>query len=251
MRVRDVNPFGQEPWGAMSLFGLMLLFAFLGSKAAWYDHLALDRQVEFWVNFGVAAGTLLLAMFTAQSVQETKEVLRGEDRRHQQGFAPFVTLGDHFNNNEDYQPGFTAHNIGKGVALDVQIRIDGEVTIEYYNFPVEWNPFMSVKVPGQPSREEQEQAEREREKYKVVQSLLISGNYFCSSLWDGGINYFVQHVFADNYPTIKQVRYTKVHVTYQDMFGNPYRTVYVDSELKKYRWEQPRSLRPEPFSELV
>lgn len=74
-------------------------------------------------------------MATFWSVWETRLVIRGEDRRHQQGFAPLLTLADHTNSGAHYEQGFTLWNEGQGIALNVRFHARGRAAKATYNFP--------------------------------------------------------------------------------------------------------------------
>jgi heme exporter protein D len=219
-------------WGLVAWGFIILVLGFTFTKHFWFDILSPDNKALFWTNAFVAIGTLALAVVTVVSLFQTRAVISGEDRRQQQGFAPLLTLGDHFNSNEEYQPGYTLYNIGKGVALQISVRVTGEATTTTYDLP-----------PGAtffPTEEERKAFFKQREVTKTTE---VDDSYDCSALTDGGSTFFVQQFFVDSFPIITNIQYSKCSILYSDMFGNHYSTVYDDDRLGKYRWIQPKNLR--------
>lgn len=214
---------------------LVCACAFVATKHLWFDQIAPDNKALFWTNVAVAGGTLALAVVTVVSVLQTRAVISAEDRRHQQSYAPLLTLGEQFNNNEEYKAGFVLYNIGKGVAVDITFRVIGTATTETHVFPPEfWAGSISF------SSEEERAAFNER--HRVSRADEIDNSYFCSALADGGHDYFYQAFLAENGYAISSVHYSSCAVSYADMFGNRYETIYQDDQLRKYVWVQPKHL---------
>lgn len=227
-------------WGLVAWGLIIAVLTFVFTKHLWFDLLSPDNKALFWTNVFVAVGTLALAVVTVVSLFQTRAVIFGEDRRHQQGFAPLLTLSDHFNSHEEYQPGYTLYNIGKGIALHVSVRVAGEATTTTYDLP-----------PGATFFPTEDERKAFLKKHAVTKSTEIDDSYDCSALTDGGSTFFVQQFFVDSFPIITNVQYSKCSILYSDMFGNRYSTVYDDDRLGKYRWIQPKHLRiPEHQMEM-
>jgi hypothetical protein len=105
---------------ALLVVGLLLVYAVgqyaMNHSTAWTP----ETKASVWV----AVGTLLLAIATAWSVWETRLVIRGEDRRHQQSFAPSVRLigpQGYGNSNRFW---YVIKNKGFGLANDVSVSLN-------------------------------------------------------------------------------------------------------------------------------
>lgn len=72
---------------ALAIVAFMIAL-FLSATAHGHWKVGLGDLSSMWV----AAGTLALAGMTWWSVSRTNAVISGEDRRHQQGFAPLLVL---------------------------------------------------------------------------------------------------------------------------------------------------------------
>lgn len=116
---------------ALSLLGVFLV-VFALSHQCWYDHMRPEDQVKFWTDFGVAYGTIALALVTGASVFETQRVVKGEDRRFRQSRIPTVAViadNTYFYRVTEHEPQVQMlfSNIGDGPAVDVTITMDATV----------------------------------------------------------------------------------------------------------------------------
>ena len=117
-------------------FGALLLLTLLGSSliGAAIARAVFDRGLtpEVTANLGVAVGTLALALITFVSVLKTNDVIGGEDRRHQIGFAPYVVIqvrrvegkqlsARAYSAPEKY---LVLYNQGFGIATDIVVEIE-------------------------------------------------------------------------------------------------------------------------------
>jgi hypothetical protein len=208
------------------LAGALLLLYAVGQYAMnHWTCWAPETKASVWV----AVGTLLLAVATAWSVWETRLVIRGEDRRHQQSFAPFLVVGDHFNNGEDYHEGYTLHNYGSGVALDISFTVRGKATLQKFTAAL-----------GYMSEADHEKWVAEHTQFE---SRDLDDTYSCSAMWEGGTQTFTQAAMTVASGVLTDVTYSFCAVQYSDTFGNRYETRYTDSRLDKFKWIQPDSLR--------
>lgn len=210
---------------------------FFATKHLWFDSLQAGEKAIFWTNVAVAFGTLALAVVTLASVLETRAVLRGEDRRHEQSYAPFLTLGDYLNTDEKYEGGYTVRNSGMGIALSITFEVRGRVTVASFDFP-----------PGPvdaPMTTIEEQTAY-REKYKELNDFDISDQESLSASFPGGYDTFSQEILKSPpgpLAEIEDVTYSHCVLRYHDIFGNRYETRYTDDRLDRFDWVQPVNLR--------
>ncbi len=174
----------------------------------WYEGLTQSDKLSFWV----AVGTGCLALVTFASVVETSLVLRGEDVRHQESYAPIVTLD--FYESWYRQFGFRIRNTGLGPALRLHIKIDAEIecferTPQGDGESLGTNPFTKdedlafiIHAPG--SRD------------YLLGELQSPAGQDC------------------------RIHFNKVSIAYQDVFRNVYETVYADVRAGTYEWVRPK-----------
>jgi hypothetical protein len=208
-------------WGAF-----FAIVAFFGTKSTWYDTWKTPEQIDFWV----AAGTLLLAIFTAASVGITARVLNDETVRHQQGFAPIVKIDVplHYPSSN---PGLTLLNVGKGAAINIVINVDVTYCVEEIEDlgPTPDGRGKNFKYTNGPAKSYKRQR-------------------FVSALADGasglpGASAVLKDLdlgeidFKNSATTFKSV------IRYFDMFGNRYETRYEDGSTTAFRWVPPVHLR--------
>lgn len=224
--------------GLIAWLVIIVVVSFVATKHIWFDALKDSDKALFWTNVAVAIGTLALAGVTWWNVRQTSAVIASEDRRHQQGFAPLVELDEP---GSAFDGAFSVRNIGYGLALNVSINIDGKLTFE--------SPY-EVEVPDEEADE-----------------ILRAGGVITNS---GGkcyktlrkqdterfyVGYLLSALKSDatpaplSYDRIRELHYWKpkieydrVTLTYQDMFGNEYATIYETDSLQYYSWQQPRHL---------
>jgi hypothetical protein len=195
---------------ALLVVGLLLVYA-VGQYAmnhwtAWTP----ETKASVWV----AVGTLLLAVATAWSVWETRLVIRGEDRRHQQSFAPMLKLvwREGSKANEFH---YLILNDGMGMAVNISLDYSGHVN-------------GSTTVPG---------AVPKPVAADVTDSLSFSQVK--------GVVEVMITVPPPDGAYYHSLALSKVTLRYHDMFGNPYKTLYNDWQNKRqeFDWEQPDSLK--------
>jgi hypothetical protein len=78
--------------GVAALILVLFFVYFALTHAQWFDGMGPSEKVKFWSDFGVAFGTIALAIITVTSVFETQDVLKGEDRRFRQSRMPMVKV---------------------------------------------------------------------------------------------------------------------------------------------------------------
>lgn len=192
-----------------------------------WSHWSAETKANVWV----AVGTILLAVATFWSVWETRLVIRGEDRRHQQTFAPFLLLQDNLDDSNAHERGYTIYNIGSGVALNVAVEVVGCATISTFHRPPGIHNFTTL----------QEQ-EAFVEKHSTLSDYHLRDVYSCSALAEGR-EVFFRSPLAKTADKVTAVGYSSCSIRYQDMFGNRYETRYTDDRLDGFEWIQPESLR--------
>jgi hypothetical protein len=209
-------------WGAF-----IAILAFFGTKSTWYDTWKTSEQIDFWVAAGtllLAAGTILLAWYTSRSVEITAHVLRDEQVRHQQGFAPLVV----FTLTTPLLAGVYLSNLGKGLALNVTAR-----------FSIEFHPMIDPPQGSTFSPEEYGGPEpsvstlKESYDFTVFVSVVIDEKSARARVLDEGLKKLrVLH------PVFKSAV-----IEYYDMFGNRYETRYAPGSSTSFEWKPPPNLR--------
>jgi hypothetical protein len=189
-----------------------------------------DAKPLFWANVAVAAGTLALAFVTWWNVRQTTLVVTSEDRRMQQGFAPYLTATFKTAPGEEGIPdeyditGFIITNSGYGIARNVSIHV-GAYSVPY--------------SPGNHASAERvkmaEGAGRARwtlnATYDVIsEKAAVTVYTYCE---DGE---YRQQSYE---PTVVVAAW----IRYVDMFGNEYETIYDDWHERRSRWIPPENLR--------
>jgi len=86
-------------------------------------------KADVIANLAVAIGTLALAIITFVSVMKTNDVIAGEDRRHQIGYAPFVVVKQRMTEGRSLRNAYIVpteylvlYNQGLGIATDIEVR---------------------------------------------------------------------------------------------------------------------------------
>lgn len=108
----------------------MLIVAFFLTSGMWYAPLSTEQKVQFWNEFGVAYGTLALAVVTWASVYETQQVLADEDLRFRRARMPVVVV---LYARPSDEGGFeiALENIGEGAARDVYLSFSAHVRVAW------------------------------------------------------------------------------------------------------------------------
>jgi hypothetical protein len=169
-----------------------------------------DTEASVWV----AVGTLLLAVATAWSVWETRLVIRSEDRRHQQSLAPSLRL----ERSEGDLGVF--YLVNKGMGLATRVRIQLSATLEFS---------MASNPAGASNGLTSEAVSYGKDVSQVATDDKIAIN-----------------VLAGQSERSYQIVSPKaVTIAYEDMFGNPYKTVYTNWTIddNDSSWEQPEALK--------
>jgi hypothetical protein len=194
-------------------------------------------EPKLWAEIGTAVGTLALAVATFWSITRTNAVIEGEERRHQQQFAPLVRLEfsligatTGFPASEGPFQGFEAVNIGNGLAVNVIIDIDAVLNYETSREIMREVPGTFPVGTGQYVGD--------------AATASIRRTLFASAIEKDGRARFGEPIFRDVTYGRPHMQFLQVRLLYQDMFGNEYATVYEPGrELDVYEWFQPPSLR--------
>lgn len=134
-------------------------------------------------------------------------------------------------------------NIGNGIALDVTITLKALLS---YNETV-----------GRDASEEQIQeyiAENGQAQFWMVDGVRqvvvteratqsFEATHTASAIEPTGFRDFAAPEIAEKAYNSPSLDYETAEARYIDMFGNKYRTIYQDEDLKKYAWEQPANLQ--------
>lgn len=188
-------------------------FAFLQYSHHWYRELHDPEKINFWVAFG----TLALAVTTVLSVLETQQVLSREDVRHQESYAPIVTVVLHWTFHS--VDGFYVRNGGLGPAMNVQLSYEAMLDV-YERATDERGNITGEKMTGIAP-------------YNNVVSLddVISapGSRTIDLTEEGGVS-----ILAD------RIHFRSATVTYFDVFGNKYSTIYKELTSGKFGWVRPK-----------
>ena len=190
------------------------------SKAVFGD----DFKSEAIANLGVAAGTLALAVITFVSVMKTNDVISGEDKRHQLGYAPIIIHNGfkfrHQLDADEVEPYLLRYsseqiflrisNVGLGLAKDIT------VIVSYH--------FDSGSDSGSVSEEK---------KTEPMYIPLLNN--------DRKNALFAVVEIPDDYPAMDA---TRLEISYFDIFDNEYRSIYEGEQLKhgKFDWKRPEKL---------
>lgn len=113
-RIRDAS--GLYGWAVIAI-----AVVFSTTRHLWFDNLKPEQKIEFWLNLGVAAGTIALAIVTVLSLRQTRQIIEVEDRRHRQRFAPLVKI-NYLSGNDPY---YEFENSGLGPAVNLEISVSG------------------------------------------------------------------------------------------------------------------------------
>lgn len=211
---------------------IALLIVFEATRVFWYDPIEKpsDRAL-FWANALVALGTLALAATTAWQASLTRSVLRGEDRRHQQGFIPIVEMRIFLESGAVPTLAVRFTNVGKGPALNVIAVLSGTISNVRFSY-----------IPAAGDREGE---------YPPGETAFIpvSGSAYLALLPDpaAGEQYgrtvlFEKALFDAPRPVQfleGAVSLDGISLSYRDLFDNEYETVYTDWKRQLYYLELP------------
>lgn len=212
--------------GLVPVAVIILIALFVATRHSWFDPLHSPDKALFWTNAAVAFGTIALAMVTAGSVWESREILRQEDVRHQESYGPIVTVEPHFRWGS--LDGFYLRNTGLGPAIKMHIRYTGEVRA--YEAVVEQRDNKRV-LTG-------EERLVSTTEFSVDSDLDLVIHAPGSRSIDLGqdLNVLVQRA-GDN-----RISFRDILLKYHDVFGNEYATEYPSFTIdgsQPFRWVRP------------
>ena len=216
---------------------------FVATKHIWFDTISSGEKAIFWTNVSVAIGTLALAVATVWNISQTNKVIAGEDRRHQQQFAPLVQFNDYTHGGNDFQSGFSAVNIGNGLAIDITVEVRGlhrfDAPIQFEVTSDEW----AAELAEKPNVTWTYRDGR-RFAYDIEpRSVAFEGRYTLSALRAGDpYATLYDKRIEDKTSWHGRIEYEHVELTYYDMFGNKYSTIYRDPDIATYKWCRPAHL---------
>lgn len=204
-------------------------------------------SLEAFASVLVAVGTFALAFYTWKSVSRTGQVIAGEDRRHQQSLAPLVLI---YPSAVQEHPsglgavnGYRIHNIGYGLALNVQAEVVGALTQDHYE-RYEDTPENLARYDGYYDPANRSNIGDKtfinvgtRPTRRIFRELAVSAIAPSASL------FYPDEDLAQAVSLHPAAVYELGRIRYQDMFGNDYATEYLDASLDTYKWVQPTHLR--------
>lgn len=189
--------------------GIFLGSGFIGASIGVSIFFGFHKMsIEAAASIGVAIGTLALAYFTWESVKKTNAVIQGEDRRHQQSYAPALVVQFITDKINNYQ--VTLRNKGIGPAKEISICFDGG-----------W-----VK--------DGTRIDFDKEQKTIYQSFLATGRE----------EYGISFIKLPPFP-IENVAIDSLTIEYKDMFGNVYQTYYPFGmrTIENFIWIPPENLK--------
>jgi hypothetical protein len=168
-------------------------------------------------NIGVAAGTMAVAYFTWESLAKTSEVIKGEDRRHQQSYAPALVVAS-LGGSAGAEWTLALQNRGIGPAKNISIHLDGAW------FKVEDGNRIETPL-------------NDEEKTHAL-------SFLATDRQDYGA-----FVFGRPSQEKQGVTLSIMRLEYQDMFGNSYVTNYPKgtAEFQRFEWTTPDNLKDFPI----
>ena len=183
-----------------------------------------ETKASVWVAFG----TLALAIVTVVSVLETRAVVRGEDRRMQQGLAPYVTARFRtvMRNEGNEIEGFVFKNSGYGIARNVSIRVEA-----YYSPYIEGDTYDERLESAKKAKASMLTLDAacdviaEKEPASASISLMDNIRVYGSGIKSG------------------DVLVVTARIKYLDTFGNHYETIYDNWHELVTRWIRPTNLQ--------
>lgn len=187
------------------ILALLLAWCYLHG---WYFGLAHDAdRINFWVAFG----TIALATATVFSVLETQAILSQEDIRHQESYARIVTLELH--ENYPYIDGFYVRNGGLGPAVRLKL---------------EYKAIKDVYAPPLMGVETRNGSEPVSAQINLDDVIKAPGS----------------RTIRIGAPIHKdRISFTTAKISYLDVFGNEYSTVYEDFASGKFKWAPIHKIR--------
>jgi hypothetical protein len=170
-------------------------------------------SIDTVASLGVAAGTMALAYFTWESLTKTNEVIKGEDRRHQQGYAPALVVAT-LSGSAGAQWEMSLQNKGLGPAKNIRVSFDGV-----------WFKVLGGQRLDTPLSE--------GEKYHALSFLKASREEYGT------------FVFGQPSDDKQGVVLSSILIGYEDMFGNEYWTHYPKgiAEFQRFEWIPPDNLK--------
>jgi hypothetical protein len=204
------------------------LLAFGTTHQFWYDTWSLAERINFWVAIGTGA----LAIVTAGSVLATMAVMGSEDRRHRESLAPLciaiLERADIYVQNIGLGPAVSVvvhgvvsydipmHEPDESGQNSATLRINdrNKGTSSFHTPPLSVVPAVAVS-PGA------------RENGRIV------GGAWATPVWSQE-ELRNKLLYSGEISNIRDLG-----VSYTDMFGNRYETLYWDLESERYEWVRP------------
>jgi hypothetical protein len=206
----------------IGLLSLGVLLVYAASQYAMNHWTTWDASTKASVL--AAGGTILLAVATFWSVWETRLVIRGEDRRQQQGLAPYLTATFEIDRGKDGRHdeiiGFQVKNAGYGIARNVSIHL---------------HAYTSICNEGETFEERLEQAKKEKRPFTLEAVCDVIAEKSSEVMYidrDRGVG-----------PARDQTVVAKAVIRYVDTFGNEYSTIYENWDDGPSRWTTPKNLQ--------
>ena len=169
-------------------------------------------------------GTLALAFFTRESVRRTDDVIQGEERRHQQSFAPLIDcIGAEV---VESLVQVRLNNAGGGLALNLAIRVFGNWSSK------EFRPQVSPLTPW---------PDVEAEYSTLVSVVPLRHDYAVKKVTMSGAS-------PEKHYTVFTA--LQVFMSYEDAFGNSYSSVYDDFSTGLLNWKRPTALTNTRLSKI-
>lgn len=211
---------------------VVAVFIFLGEiLGPYYATLTGRDQIDFWVSVGTIAMAILtavLALATTFTVYESRAFLHAEDIRHQEQYAPYVTLEI----VSDYEKG-QQFTLVRGFQL-VSRGIGPAIITAYKVAGIYYRPqFVQQKDVFALERGE-----------SLTLDLDVSGIFWYLPVAHSTVVKVKEFEYeagrAPGGVPDTYIEFGMVVVEYEDVFQNAYRTVYEDFGAGSHRWVKPR-----------
>lgn len=222
-----------------------------------------DEKLHFlWLSWSgadiaglaVALATLVLAYFAKRTIDINKQLIGGEDRRHQQSLAPLVEFSCFYDSRFKTIRYFELFNNGTGIALNLEVKINimakvsktllTPLTPEEIALSNDISSLPSIMKGGSISKSPEgifratlEPGEPHIHFDLAHPSLLPNGTSI-----QIGADEFESYREEKKIFEIEDLKF-QITISYTDVFNNPYKTIYEGPDLKKYIRIIPKYLR--------
>jgi len=186
----------------------------------WYFELDKTQTIEWWV----AAGTILLAAVTTATVLVQSLLSRSEHARFVMGYAPTLTV-DSFGLQGTVVIQIVVRNVGFGPALNAFFHIEGTWLKKTY----------STETPSSPTDP----------RVPISEENVPFTTEAKSSLVAVGDCYAFAPETETQYKSFPKegLKVNEAWISYEDRFGNKYKTRFTDFLGREYVWERPKHLK--------